>query len=41
MKYEKIYDGKILLAPTYLTDILNNMPANVKLEEIKIGRAHV
>ena len=36
MKYEKIYDGKILLSPVSLSDELKKIPANVGMNEIKI-----
>lgn len=36
MKYEKIYDGKILLSPVSLSDELKKIPAEVGMNEIKV-----
>ena len=36
MKYEKIYEGKTIVSPTSMRDILSEIPSEIGLEEIKI-----
>jgi hypothetical protein len=36
MKYKKIYEGNVILTTTSLTELLKNVPSDVKMEELKI-----
>ena len=36
MTYEKVYDGKVFITPVNLSEVLKSMPANVRMEDVKI-----